>query len=246
MVLSLGLAAAQKLANSYIADLKPSINSDHTTWKISEVFPEDIKPLLRNDLHETGLSVPRDHAEEVKTWEGMYWWDDTRHQSGKFSALKFEDEPNPYFLGPVPRWEAEGRCPWIPSMEVYIELLLDQIAPENKDVFQFFWIDDGVGVEGGFKNDSPIPIRSYILLNNEYQGLVDHKLVEIEGDFQFRAHVEFDEDYVYPEFVEAKLMKPKIIHKGLDFQDKILKKRLRQLVAWVADDFNYDQSVGVE
>lgn len=82
MVLSLGLVAAQKLANTYITDLKPSINSDHTTWKISEVFPEDIKPLLRTSLHETDFSVPRPHDNEQKNWEGMYWWDDTRHQSG--------------------------------------------------------------------------------------------------------------------------------------------------------------------
>ena len=51
---------------------------------------------------------------------------------------------------------------------------------------------------------------------------------------------------MYPEFVDAKLMKPKILYKGIDFEDKIVKKRLKQLVAWVADDFNYDQSVGVE
>ena len=168
MVLSLGLAAAQKLANSYIADLKPSINSDHTTWKISEVFPADIKPLLRTSLHETDYSVPDAHNPEQKRWEGMYWWDDTRHQSGKFSALTFEEEPNPYFLGPVPRWEAEGRSPWIPSMEVYGEFILDRIDPDDGGVFQFFWIDDGVGVEAGYKNDKPIPIRSRILLNNEY------------------------------------------------------------------------------
>ena len=132
------------------------------------MFPEDLKPLLETKLHETDYSVARDHGVEMKTWEGMYWWDDTRHQSGKFSALKFEDEENPYIFGPKPRWEAERRNPWIPSMEVYMELLLDRIEPENRDVFQFFWIDDGVGVEGGFKNNAPIPIRSYILLNNEY------------------------------------------------------------------------------
>ena len=113
----------------------------------------------------------------------MFWWDDTRHQSGKFSALTFEEEPNPYFLGPVPRWEAEGRAPWIPSMEVYTEFILDRIDPDDGGVFTFFWIDDGVGVEGGFKNDHPIPIKSKILLNNEYQGLVDWPLIEMEAEF---------------------------------------------------------------
>ena len=58
--------------------------------------------------------------------------------------------------------------------------------------------------------------------------------------------MEFDEEYVYPEFVDAKIMKPKILHNGTSYDIKQVSKRLKQLVAWVADDFNYDQSIGVE
>lgn len=82
--------------------------------------------------------------------------------------MKFEDEPNPYIFGPQPRWEAEGRAPWIPSMEIYSEIITEKLDPNDGGVFSFFWIDDGVGVEGGFKDGKTIPIRSRILLNNEY------------------------------------------------------------------------------
>ena len=51
---------------------------------------------------------------------------------------------------------------------------------------------------------------------------------------------------MYPEFVEMKIMKPKILFNGTGFSEKIVKKRLKQLTAWVTDDFNYDQSIGVE
>lgn len=68
----------------------------------------------------------------------------------------------------------------------------------------------------------------------------------MEAEFQFRMHMEFDEDYVYPEFAAGKIMKPKILHNGLGFDEKLVAKRLKQLVAWVIDDFNYDQSIGVD
>lgn len=143
-------------------------------------------------------------------WEGMYWWDENLHQSGKFSGLVFEEEDDPFIFGPMTPWDAEERSPWIPSMEIYFEFLTEQIAP-SENVFTFFWIDDGVGVEGGFKNN-PIPIRAKILLNNEFQGLYDYKLIELDAEMKFRAHIEFDEEYVYPEFVDAKIMRPKILH----------------------------------
>ena len=131
-------------------------------------------------------------------------------------------------------------------MEIYIEFITERMDPADGGPFTFFWIDDGVGVEGGFKNDKPIPFRSRILLNNEYQGLFDYKLIELEGDFHFRAHVEFDEEYVYPEFVAGKVMRHKILHNSTGFDEKVVAKRIKQLTAWVIDDFNYDQSIGVD
>ena len=86
MVLSIGLKAAEKMANSYIADLKPSINSEHTTWKISEVFPESIKPLLETLVHEVDYCTAKPFDEEHpyritgrKHFEGINWWDEDRH-----------------------------------------------------------------------------------------------------------------------------------------------------------------------
>ena len=46
--------------------------------------------------------------------------------------------------------------------------------------------------------------------------------------------------------MEMKIMEPKILFNGIDFEEKVFKKRLKQLTAWVVDDFNYDQSIGVE
>ena len=48
-MLNIGLKFAETLGNAYIKDLKPSINTQHTTFKISEIFVEKIKPLILNE-----------------------------------------------------------------------------------------------------------------------------------------------------------------------------------------------------
>ena len=72
------------MANHYIADLKPSINSDHTTWKIGEVFPDELKPILETLIHENDWCIPKETDIEFMPWQGIYWWDKDRHQSGHF------------------------------------------------------------------------------------------------------------------------------------------------------------------
>jgi hypothetical protein len=57
----LGLKFAEKVGNMFIYDMKPSINAPHTTIKISEVFKEEIKPLMTYRWNErpTNISTPR-------------------------------------------------------------------------------------------------------------------------------------------------------------------------------------------
>ena len=57
----LGLAFAEKMGNMYIYDMKASINTPHTTFKLGEVFHEEIKPLLVYRWNEvpTNISTPR-------------------------------------------------------------------------------------------------------------------------------------------------------------------------------------------
>ena len=44
----LGLAFAERAINTYIYDLKPSVNAPHTTYKFGETFVNEVKPLLEN------------------------------------------------------------------------------------------------------------------------------------------------------------------------------------------------------
>ena len=48
----LGLAFAEKVANSYIYDMHPSINTPPTTHKLGEMFYKEIKPLLKTRADE--------------------------------------------------------------------------------------------------------------------------------------------------------------------------------------------------
>jgi len=45
-MMRLGLALAERLMNSYIYDMNPSIRTAHTTHKLGVIFTEEIGPFL--------------------------------------------------------------------------------------------------------------------------------------------------------------------------------------------------------
>ena len=86
-------------------------------------------------------------------------------------------------------------------------------------------------------------------ITNDYQGFKDRVLLEMTGDFMFRVNVEFDDEYVYPEFsYDTNITNHKILQMDevLNLTDIEFEKRMKQLLAWMIDDFNYDQSIGVD
>ena len=93
-------------------------------------------------------------------------------------------------------------------MEVYGNIRTELLEPDA-EVFKFFWIDDGVGISGGLKE--PIPIHFYITLDNEYMGLDDLVLIDIDAEFKFKCLIEFDDDFIYPEFVYEETKRSKVV-----------------------------------
>ena len=49
-MIRLGLALAERLLNSYIYDMNPSVRTRHTTYKMGEIFQKEIRPFLDDEL----------------------------------------------------------------------------------------------------------------------------------------------------------------------------------------------------
>ena len=45
-------------------------------------------------------------------------------------------------------------------------------------------------------------------MNNEWQGLYDFKLLELEAGLQFTIHASWDETFVYPRFLDFNVINP--------------------------------------
>lgn len=81
-------------------------------------------------------------------------------------------------MGPEPIWKHEKRSVKHPWVEVFIQLNTDVL--ESK-AFHMVEVENGVGLEGGYEFEFGLPVIGQIHINNEWQGLNDFKLMELQA-----------------------------------------------------------------
>ena len=81
-------------------------------------------------------------------------------------------------MGPEPIWKHEKRSVKHPWVEVFMQLNTDVL--ESK-AFHMVEVENGVGLEGGYEFEFGLPVIGQIHINNEWQGLNDFKLMELQA-----------------------------------------------------------------
>ena len=98
----------------------------------------------------------------------------------KFCGLDSHAEPkrNIVQMGPQPIWINENRPVKHPWLEVFLELNTEVL---DGKAFHMVEVENGVGLEGGYDFEYGIPVLGKIHVNNEWQGMNNLKLIELEA-----------------------------------------------------------------
>lgn len=177
---ALGLRFAEKLLNAYVYDLKPSIMRRCTTHKTITIFPT-LAPFLTSQ-----------QEEDLR----MAYLPGARHDVD----LKAVDQDGNR-IGPLTFWEDAGREePGEPQLEFYLELNEDELPHKPLETYEIE--EGGVGVSAGLLFPEGLPMIMRVEVDNDMLGLENHVLLQIKANLRFQVEIEWDDDFVYPDFKE--------------------------------------------
>ena len=128
-MLGLGLTVATKILNSYVPEMRPSINKPITIQKIRSSFPE-INKLMKADFTGHRLEGDMDYLDwhlstRARDYQDYLLPDMERNRRGN---MDFRMCPSVWPDGPMPKWEKKGYKPKKPRMEIFMtpgDLMID-------------------------------------------------------------------------------------------------------------------------